>query len=481
VLALWTLLAMAPLPGLAPALAAPEIARYRVAFGPLDVGEISLRLASLPLSGAAGTPVVRARGEGAGAILGFGRQEGAVETEFEPRALLSRRWTMTRVTSGRTIRDEIDQPEPGHLELQRVRDGGPPQRQTSRIAGAALDPVGFLLRLRASPPRRGAGPEVLHLLDGQALWRVTVTRGAPAPLAPFVPAHRVIRLEGRAEPIRHDGAPDLGERAPHSFVLWLSAGRGHLPLRLEMPLGPSELVVSLASVEGNATTPEERDLGRHRQTDRRTGRAEAPVDVEGGLAQAIKVGRESGHDAGEVQPAREEREPDLSTVRVAGEGQVHVVRGRLREQRRIVGQQHHGRARGPAGDGGAHVVARGPGVVDAGNVERRVAATNLDPAIAQEGEAGALERVGHFLSLGEVVVVPHAGVDALARPQPAEAGGHHGDVGRSARDEVAGHGHEVSLELVDGRDPLLDARRARERTAMQVGDLRDPAAVERLG
>jgi hypothetical protein len=255
VLALWTLLAMAPLPGLSPALAAPELARYRVVLGPFDVGEVSLTLASAPPSGAAGSPIVRARGEGAGAILGFGRQEGAVETEFDPRALSSRRWTMTRVASGRITRDDVDQPEPGRLEFQRVRDGGPSQRHTSQIAGSALDPVGFLLRLRASPPRRGAEPEVFHLLDGQALWRVTVTRGAPAPLAPFTPAHRTIRLEGRAEPIRYDGAADVGERTPHSFLLWLSAGRDHLPLRLEMPLGPSALVVSLASVERRVAKP----------------------------------------------------------------------------------------------------------------------------------------------------------------------------------------------------------------------------------
>jgi hypothetical protein len=109
--------------------------------------------------------------------------------------------------------------------------------------------------LRGAPPARAAGPEVLRLLDGQALWQVKVARGAPVSFGAQLPARATVRLEGRADPIHYDGRPDVGERVSHPFVLWLAADRTHVPLRLEMPLGPSQMVVALVSVERTLPPP----------------------------------------------------------------------------------------------------------------------------------------------------------------------------------------------------------------------------------
>jgi hypothetical protein len=263
VLALWTLLSISLAPPAAllpraPALVAPEVARYRVTVGPFGVGEIVLTLASpAPTAPNVHLPaaLLHARGAGSGSILGLGRQEGQVDIDFDRDELASRRWTMTRLAFGHTTRDEVEQPAPGHLDMARVRDGAPAGRRSSQIGAPVLDPLGFLLRLRGAPPARAAGPEVLRLLDGQALWQVKVARGAPVSFAAQIPARAIVRLEGRADPIHYDGRPDVGERVSHPFVLWLAADRTHVPLRLEMPLGPSQMVVALVSVERTLPPP----------------------------------------------------------------------------------------------------------------------------------------------------------------------------------------------------------------------------------
>ena len=124
-----------------------------------------------------------------------------------------------------------------------------------RSAPPSSNPLGFLLRLRGAPPARAAGPEVLRLLDGQALWQIKVARGAPVSFGAQIPARALVRLEGRADPIHYDGSPDVGERVSHPFVLWLAADRTHVPMRLEMPLGPSQMVVALVSVERTLPPP----------------------------------------------------------------------------------------------------------------------------------------------------------------------------------------------------------------------------------
>jgi hypothetical protein len=226
-----------------------ERARYRIAFGAFDVGEISLTLdADTRGVRAPGQPsLVRARGQGEGSIIGLGRIATQIETEFDPGRLASRRWTSTRIRDGGTIRDRIDQSEDGKLAMARARDGHPGASANVAVPAPVLDPVGLLLRLRASPPAVGGPAQVLNLIDGQALWRVTV---AGAGFDMLDGERPTLRLDGRAEPIFADGRPDIGgDRTTRSFRLWLSEEPSRMPLRLQMPLGIGDLVVSLVDVK----------------------------------------------------------------------------------------------------------------------------------------------------------------------------------------------------------------------------------------
>ncbi len=240
-------------------LAMNETARYRIAYGVLDVGEVSLALEA-----DARQPLLRARGEGAGSLLGLGRLETRVETEFDPTRLASRRWTTTRVRDGTTVLDRIEQSQDGRLAMARSRQGGAPASSVAQVSTAVLDPVSLLLRLRASPPGIGMPPLVLTIIDGQALWRVTLVGAGLDMLGGERPA---LRLQGQADPILADGRPDGGDRPQRSFRLWLSDDPTRVPLRLEMSIGPADLVVSLKDVKrqppgARPSAPWWRALGR---------------------------------------------------------------------------------------------------------------------------------------------------------------------------------------------------------------------------
>ena len=234
-----------------------ERLRYRIAYGVLGIGEAQLSIEGMFGDAAAG-PLLRATGSGQGAILGFGRLQDRVDTAFDPHLLASRRWTSQRTDSDGpgVIRDVSDQARPGELRLTREREGAPAARQRARMPGPTFDPVGFLLRVRAAPPSAGAGPQVLQVLDGQALWRVSLSNTGPESLADAgadVPPVPAIRIQGRAEPIQYSGAPDEGgDRTPRDFVLWLSDDAARVPLRLEMPLPIGNLVVSLVEARRQA-------------------------------------------------------------------------------------------------------------------------------------------------------------------------------------------------------------------------------------
>jgi hypothetical protein len=229
-----------------------ERARYRVDYGVLNIGEVSL---SIDGPAAAAGPVgdgalVRAGGRGAGSVLGLGRLESRVDAEFDAARLASRRWSSARRHDDESVRDVADQPRMGQLDLVRVSAGKPPQHRRAFTVGPALDPVGFLLRVRVAPPPAGGAPQVLHVLDGQALWRVTLASAGREPPAEGVAGPGALRFEGRAEPIRYDGAPDEGrDRKRRDFVLWLSDDAARVPLRFEMPLGISSLVVALVELD----------------------------------------------------------------------------------------------------------------------------------------------------------------------------------------------------------------------------------------
>jgi len=232
----------APLP---PPLAMAERLRYRVAFGVLEVGRIQVLSAGRPRPGEA---IVGAIGYGEGALLGFGRVESHAAAEFDARLLSSRRWSSARLDDARTgfIRDLGDQPLQGEVEMTRERAGAATERQRASWPTPTLDVLGFVLRVRVAPPPAGSLPQVLQVLDGKALWRVTLTNSGRELLPDPAGPRAALRIDGRAEPIFYDGTlDDHGDRASRAFVLWLSDDPAHVPLRMEMPLGFGSVVVTL--------------------------------------------------------------------------------------------------------------------------------------------------------------------------------------------------------------------------------------------
>ena len=136
------------------------------------------------------------------------------------------------------------------------------------------DPLGLLWRLRTAPPDPGK-TEVLHLLDGLTLWRVQITAGTARDILPDG-NRTAIRLEGQLAPIFFDGRPDP-DRPSRRFTLWLSDASDHLPLRLEVPLGLADVVMTLA--EERDLAPVATDYRRPSADGAGAGRAQLVADV----------------------------------------------------------------------------------------------------------------------------------------------------------------------------------------------------------
>jgi hypothetical protein len=220
-----------------------EEARYSVTYGLIgSIGELRLSIDDEHPEGT--RRLVKVAGQGQGSILGLGRSEKRIDGEFDPAALSSRRWTMAR-SGGDAVIDTVEQAQAGVLNMTRHKAGAPSASRTASFATPTLDPVGLLMRLRAAPPD-AEHPLVLQLLDGQALWRVTLTwvGRQPVPLPHDAQPSVGLRIDGRADPIYYDGR-DADDRPRRRFAVWLSDDSAHVPLRLTMPIGPADVVVQL--------------------------------------------------------------------------------------------------------------------------------------------------------------------------------------------------------------------------------------------
>jgi hypothetical protein len=220
-----------------------EASRYRVMYGLLgELGHIEISF----LYPAPGEDTVKAVGVGSGSLMGMGQYEKRLESQLDSRRLTSRRWVSRRVQSGKTTTDTVEQPRPGAVEVVRQRSDKPDEGHTFVRQQPVLDPLGFLYRVRSRPPR---APEAYEVLDGRALWLITLEPGTPAKLDG---GRRAVAFRGRANPIFWDGQRD-GERSARSFTLWLSDDRYRTPLRLVMPLPVGEVRVDLAALDRPAT------------------------------------------------------------------------------------------------------------------------------------------------------------------------------------------------------------------------------------
>lgn len=260
------------------ALAAAETAHYVIRYGLLGtVGDLKLSLAGRPAQEAAtpearkqgrlgnqgpapageggGPTALRAEGEGEGAVLGFGRVHRRVESEFDPKELRSRRWKIQRTRGKETVVDITEPGGPDALTIERHRSGVPATRHGGRFPQPTSDALGTLLRLRAAPPRPGE-TLVLHALDGLALWRVDARAVAPADPVPDAQTTGLL-LAGEVTPVFTSGARDP-ERPVRSFKLWLSTDAARVPLRLEVPLGPANMVIALTELRRSAPVVDQR-------------------------------------------------------------------------------------------------------------------------------------------------------------------------------------------------------------------------------
>lgn len=228
-----------------PALPAPlsmrEEALYRVGYGVIgSIGELRLSIADERAEGP--RRLISVAGRGQGAILGLGRTEKSVVGEFDPVALTARRWTMAR-SGGDAVTDVMEQAPAGVVRMIRQKSGAPPSARQAAFTVATLDPVGLLMYLRVAPPV-AEHPLVLQLLDGQELWRVTLTWAGRQAVPDSDPPLLAVRVDGRADPIAYDGR-DATDRPRRTFSVWLSDDNARIPLRLTMPIGIADVVVQL--------------------------------------------------------------------------------------------------------------------------------------------------------------------------------------------------------------------------------------------
>jgi hypothetical protein len=206
------------------ALPAPETASYRVSYGML--GQVAA--ATISLTPGARSPTIHAMGRGSGAVLGFGQTEKQIESDFDLQTLKTTRGTITRLTGGEKVVDIAEQPELGKISLVRRRPGRPDQTDSFTRAGAVLDPLGLLMRIRFGPM---SAPSSFEILDGHALWIISFSSMRATDETP-----PTLQLNGHVEPIYWDGTPDK-ERTGRDFSLFLSNDSARMPVRLIVPFG----------------------------------------------------------------------------------------------------------------------------------------------------------------------------------------------------------------------------------------------------
>lgn len=241
----------------AAALPTQEEARYDVRYGLLgSVGQVTVSVGAVDTR-TDGARVLTVRGAGQGAVLGLGSMRRRIESEVDLTSLAPRRWTAVRTRGngpeGKEAAEMTDRGARGAgnaWTLEREARGQPPARQAITFQARTDDPLSLLWRLRTIPPARGQS-ETHQLLDGMTLWRVDLTTARTAEI--LASGDTAIRLDGTLAPIFFDGRPDP-DRPTRTFTLWMSDGPGHLPLRLEVPVGLADVVFTLTSVRKEALT-----------------------------------------------------------------------------------------------------------------------------------------------------------------------------------------------------------------------------------
>jgi len=228
-----------------------EAARYDIRYGLFgSIGQLELRTSGV-VAVTDGRSIVKLRGSGHGSILGMGSMDRRFEADFDTVALESRRWVDTRRSGGeRAEQATVDRGEhgrPGETRVRRHRSGRADELRALASPIPTMDALGLLSRWRRALPALGQ-EDVVQILDGLALWRVHATTVSLHDAVPESDRFGV-RLEAEATPVHYDGTID-GDRPIRHLRIWFDPAVRHLPLRMEVPVGPANLVMRLLTARG---------------------------------------------------------------------------------------------------------------------------------------------------------------------------------------------------------------------------------------
>jgi hypothetical protein len=228
-----------------------EAARYDIRYGLLgSIGQLELHTAGV-VAFADGRSMVKLRGSGHGSILGMGSMDRRFEADFDTVALESRRWVDTRRGGGeRADQATVDRGErgrPGETRLRRHRPGRADETHAVASSLPTMDALGLLSRWRRALPVLGQ-EDVVQILDGMALWRVRATTVSVHDAVPESDRFGVL-MEAEATPVHYNGTADADRPVRH-LRIWFDPGARHLPLRMEVPVGPASLIMRLVTVRG---------------------------------------------------------------------------------------------------------------------------------------------------------------------------------------------------------------------------------------
>lgn len=233
-----------------------ETERYRVSMGILGrIAEVQLRI--VPEPPAPSQPVepfprvLRAVAQGSGSVMGFGKGDQQIESEFDVRQRRAQRWKNVRNNGERVTTDTAEQSQPGTVSLLRQRSNEADRAESFTRAAPILDPVGFLLHLRTALPTT---PTSYEVLDGRALWLASLSGTRADPDAPDM-----WRIDGKLDPIFWNGNPD-GERSSYKLTMFFTRDRFHTLARLVVPFGVGDVRAELVQLERTATNAS--DLAR---------------------------------------------------------------------------------------------------------------------------------------------------------------------------------------------------------------------------
>ena len=234
---------------------------------------------------------------------------------------------------------------------------------------------------------------------------------------------------------------------------------------------------------------EERDFGGAVEADGETYCADASVDVQLQVIEAVEA-FDILLAPGWEDDGAEQGEADLASVGVAGEHEVDDVTAGMEDDLvGVVGGVAHEQdgAVWAGGNGVVQIGLAGGGVGDAGEPEALAVALDGEVLVVEDGDLGAGHGFGDDGVADGGVVVAHdaeaLGAGEIAENLGAAVGGSlgEGEGERAVADEVAGEEEQVGGERVDVGDDAREEGGVGVLVEVDVGELDDAVVVEGLG